>query len=150
MKKKYVRTIFISLGIVFVLGILFFNPIFNILDSVLNRTYHNEQDAITDVIGLASGQYYGLKNGGKCEQDITKIKRRVRPLSKSHDFEMICNGNSFEVWAVPKTYGREGRKSFYLNSKSGIVYGGDHSGEKANENDQIVFKTPEEWKEFVE
>ncbi len=39
--------------------------------------------------------------------------------------------------AVPQTYGRTGRRSFFVN-EFGVIYGGDHHGGPANENDPPI------------
>jgi hypothetical protein len=151
MKKKYIINTFWLIGCLLVLVFFLFNPIFNILDGFINKTKYNEQYAIINITGFATGEYYSIKNSGKCDQDISKIDSSVHISERDngYNFEIKCNNNSFQIWAVPKTYGREGRKSFYLNSDNGIIFGNDHNGGKATANDSVIRKAPDEWKEFL-
>jgi hypothetical protein len=123
----------------------------SVVDSIVNQTKHNEQFAIIQITSLTVGQYSALQNGKKCEEDISKIERSVYidSINDGYNFEIKCDEKFFQIWANPKSYGREGRKSFYLDSNNGIIFGDDHKGEKATANDSVVRKAPYEWKEFL-
>lgn len=52
-------------------------------------------------------------------------------------FELEIAGDRFEVSATPKTYGKTGRRSFFIDN-TGTIRGADHKGEPANTDDPAV------------
>jgi hypothetical protein len=54
-----------------------------------------------------------------------------------YKFELEIAGDKFEVSATPKTYGKTGRRSFFIDH-TGTVRGADHKGQPANTDDPAV------------
>jgi hypothetical protein len=54
-----------------------------------------------------------------------------------YKFELEVAGDKFEVSATPKTYGKSGRRSFFVDN-TGTVRGADHRGEPAKTDDPAV------------
>ncbi len=54
-----------------------------------------------------------------------------------YKFELEVAVEKFEVSATPKTYGKSGRRSFFIDN-TGTVRGADHRGEPANTDDPAV------------
>lgn len=50
---------------------------------------------------------------------------------------------AFEIAATPETYGKDGRRSFFLDS-SGKLHGADKQGQMANADDPLVAGSPQE------
>ncbi|HEV7474529.1 MAG TPA: hypothetical protein VGN90_10805 [Pyrinomonadaceae bacterium] len=48
---------------------------------------------------------------------------------------------SFELWAVPRTYGRTGRRSFYMD-ETGVIHAADKKGAEANPDDASMVIDP--------
>ena len=48
---------------------------------------------------------------------------------------------SFEIVAVPRTYGRTGRRSFYMN-ETGVIHTADKKGAAANPSDDTMVIDP--------
>jgi hypothetical protein len=48
---------------------------------------------------------------------------------------------SLEITAVPRTYGRTGRRSFYLD-ESGVIYAADKNGAEATTADHLLVIDP--------
>ncbi len=54
-----------------------------------------------------------------------------------YKFELEIAGDKFEISATPKTYGKSGRRSFFIDN-TGTLRGADHRGEPANTDDPAV------------
>jgi hypothetical protein len=54
-----------------------------------------------------------------------------------YKFELDVAGDKFEISATPKTYGKTGRRSFFVDN-TGTVRGADHRGEPANTDDPAI------------
>lgn len=54
-----------------------------------------------------------------------------------YKFELEVASDTFEVSATPKTYGKTGRRSFFIDN-TGTVRGADHRGEPAGTDDPAV------------
>ncbi|HYE15025.1 MAG TPA: DUF3352 domain-containing protein [Pyrinomonadaceae bacterium] len=54
-----------------------------------------------------------------------------------YKIELTAVGDRYEVVATPKSYGKTGRRSFYLD-QSGIIRGADHKGQPAKPDDPPV------------
>jgi hypothetical protein len=52
-------------------------------------------------------------------------------------FEVTPSGNGFDAVAVPKEYGKTGKRSFYID-QSGVIRGDDHGGGPATAGDKPV------------
>ena len=61
---------------------------------------------------------------------------RVRREKYSHE-----SPASFEIVAVPRTYGRTGRRSFYID-ETGVIRAADKNGAEANLTDDLVVIDP--------
>ena len=48
---------------------------------------------------------------------------------------------AIEITAVPRTYGRTGRRSFYMD-ESGVIYAADKNGAQATQADQLSVIDP--------
>jgi len=49
--------------------------------------------------------------------------------------------SSLEIFAVPRTYGRTGRRSFYIN-ETGVIHAADKKGAEASLTDELVVIDP--------
>jgi hypothetical protein len=54
-----------------------------------------------------------------------------------YKIELNVGGDKFEATATPKTYGKSGRRSFFIDEK-GTVHGADRKGQPANADDPPV------------
>jgi hypothetical protein len=54
-----------------------------------------------------------------------------------YKFEVEVKGDKFEVSATPKSYGKTGRRSFFLD-QAGIFHAADHKGQPATSDDPAV------------
>lgn len=54
-----------------------------------------------------------------------------------YNFELEVMSDKFEISATPKTYGKTGRRSFFVDN-TGTVRGADHKGQPANTDDPAV------------
>jgi hypothetical protein len=52
-----------------------------------------------------------------------------------YKFEVTVNGDQFEAIAVPREYGRTGKRSFFID-QSGVIRGDDHGGSPATAADK--------------
>jgi hypothetical protein len=57
--------------------------------------------------------------------------------SDAYKIELTAVGDRFEVAATPRTYGKTGRRSFYLD-QSGVLRGADHKGRPATADDPPI------------
>lgn len=65
----------------------------------------------------------------------------------SYKAEYETDGKSFKLFLTPKNYGKDANLSFYADSLSENIYGGDHKGEKASANDPVVYVLSDGFKE---
>jgi hypothetical protein len=54
-----------------------------------------------------------------------------------YNFEVTVSGDQFQAVAMPKEYGKTGKRSFFVD-KSGVVRGDDHGGAPATAADKPV------------
>jgi hypothetical protein len=54
-----------------------------------------------------------------------------------YNFEVTVSGDQFQAVAIPKEYGKTGKRSFFVD-KSGVVRGDDHGGAPATAADKPV------------
>jgi hypothetical protein len=54
-----------------------------------------------------------------------------------YKFDIVATGDSFEATAIPREYGKTGKRSFFVD-KSGIVRGDDHGGAPATAADKPI------------
>jgi hypothetical protein len=54
-----------------------------------------------------------------------------------YKFDIVATGDSFEATAIPREYGKTGKRSFFVD-KSGVVRGDDHGGAPATVADKPI------------
>jgi hypothetical protein len=54
-----------------------------------------------------------------------------------YNYEVTVSGDQFQAVAIPKEYGKTGKRSFFVD-KSGVVRGDDHVGAPATAADKPV------------
>jgi hypothetical protein len=66
-----------------------------------------------------------------------KILEKEFAARFGYDIELNAVGDKFEATATPKTYGKTGRRSFFIN-EAGEVRGADHAGKPATADDPTI------------
>jgi hypothetical protein len=106
------------------------------------------------VINNEAMAVYALHRVARAELDYREVKKKGRyaaldelmaegTLEKTffehmeYKFEVKLAGDEFEVSATPRSYGKTGRRSFYLDRKS-QVHAADRGGEPATSDDPVV------------
>jgi len=120
-----------------------------------NLIRHNEAGAIMTLRTLLSAEAtYQATTGngdyGTIEQ-LGKEKLVDFVLAEGHRFGYLFRVRreksssespaSFEIMAVPRNYGRTGRRSFYMD-ETGVLRFADKHGAEANLNDQLIVIDP--------
>jgi hypothetical protein len=59
--------------------------------------------------------------------------------NNGYKFEIFVSGDKFEALATPIEYGKNGKKSYYVD-QTGVLRGADHNGASANSSDPPVFQ----------
>lgn len=100
------------------------------------RTLHAAQMTYAATVG--GGQYADLfatlHNAGLIDMILATAGKH------GYNFEMLVLSGppwSFQIWAVPHSYGTSGVRSFYVDA-TGVVRGRDRSGGNADQNDPPV------------
>jgi hypothetical protein len=116
---------------------------------------HNEAGAIRTLFTLLSAEATyqsttGQGNYGTIEE-LGKEKLIDFVLAEGHRFGYLFRVSlekyssespaSFEIWAVPRTYRRTGRRSFYLD-QTGVIRYADKKGAEANRDDNLMVIDP--------
>jgi hypothetical protein len=76
----------------------------------------------------------GLANAGLIDAILASGQRSGYSFSVVVVPQTPTEPAGYRAYAVPQLYGRTGRRSFFVN-EYGVIYGADHHGGPANEND---------------
>ncbi|MGH9870975.1 MAG: hypothetical protein ACRD9S_00640 [Pyrinomonadaceae bacterium] len=73
-------------------------------------------------------------------EELRKARMIDRVLAESHRYGYLFSiisekPSSFEITAVPRTYGRTGRRSFYMD-ETGVIRAADKNGDEATAADR--------------
>lgn len=96
--------------------------------------------ALNRIAGAQSAYKDDRKKGrfGSLEELIAEELLEQKFLENmEYKFELDVSTDKFEVSATPKTYGKTGRRSFFIDN-TGTVRGADHKGQPANTDDPAV------------
>jgi hypothetical protein len=113
------------------------------IDQVANQSEYSEKLALIRVRNIIYNQIDYRKANGKFTNKLENVDKKISGVTNNlegYNFEMSGNEKAFEVWASPKEYGKTGKISFYADTKSEGIKGGDHKGEKSSFNDPIIEK----------
>jgi hypothetical protein len=105
----------------------------------------NEGMAIGMLTGLASSEDQYKSGPGKGSygslQQLSDAKlfpgEMLEKYASAYTFEVTVAGDQFEAVATPKEYGKNGKRSFFVD-KTGVVRGDDHGGGPATIADKVV------------
>ena len=105
----------------------------------------NEGMAIGMLSGLASSEDQYKSGPGKGSygslQQLSDAKLfpgdMLEKYASAYKFEVTVAGDQFEAVATPKEYGKNGKRSFFVD-KTGVVRGDDHGGGPATIADKVV------------
>ncbi len=92
------------------------------------------------IVGAEAQYKQGSKNGpyGTLQELVDAKLFPLQDVDKyGYKFEITVIGDSFEAVAMPKEYGKTGKRSFFVD-KSGVVRGDDHGGGPATVADKPV------------
>lgn len=133
-----------KIGICILTGLVLTIIIATLLPSIYSPGA-KETEVRNKVLNLISNQLIYFKNE-KRYASAEEFRLQERQI-KDYKLEMVSDGKSFQIWATP--INNSGRISFYADSNDGDIRGANRQGEKANENDPIVYKIPEDSKEML-
>jgi hypothetical protein len=138
-KTRKIKVTLIVLAVLLLVSALFVG--------VFLPTNYNDDQARIQIVGIISNQVaiFGNQKHFLSSYELELDKRQPN----NYLFEMITDEKSFKVWATPKQYGRNGKISYFFDSKDGNLYGADHNGEKANGNDPLIIQIPEQQKKIL-
>ena len=113
---------------------------------------HNEAGAIRSLQTLfASEATYQATTGNGTLDELRKQGLIDPVLAEGHRFGYLFrirrekwsaeSPASIEIMAVPRTFGRTGRRSFYMN-ETGVVYSADKNGAEATSADESFVIDP--------
>ncbi|MGB7925220.1 MAG: hypothetical protein WCF57_18425 [Pyrinomonadaceae bacterium] len=109
----------------------------------LSPMAENEMRAVHVLMSIRGAQtaYKDTKGKGSYatrEQLISEeLMSKSRLEIEGYRIEITATGDKFEATATPTEYGKTGRQSFFMD-ESGIIRGGDHSGQPATADDKSL------------
>jgi hypothetical protein len=120
-----------------------------------NLIRHNEAGAIRNLLTLFSAEATYQATAGNGDygtiEELGRQKFIDHVLAEGHRYGYLFKVRlekfsqespaSFEIVTVPRTYGRTGRRSFYVN-ETGDIHAADKKGAEANLGDHLLVIDP--------